>query len=155
LCVGAIAVMLTASCDSMRMSASKYRSERLQRYPSQVSERALQPGDRIKIQIHTRELRPEILAEVLDDRGFVKLPYISLVKIGGLTPSEAEETIEEEYVTREIYKKDGIQIAIVPPISTFTVTGQVHRRGEYESRYCRLLKRPGGRPIMRIRVTAP
>ena len=134
LTAGAFAAILVVAwgCQSGNMSSQSYRSTRLARYPQPPTERTLQNGDRITIYLHTMSLNPEPIVEVIDDAGYVKMPNIGLVRIGGLTAGKAEEFIESNYVNAGIYKKDSIQVAIVPPESMFYVQGYVNRPGPYQ-----------------------
>lgn len=126
------AVAAVSGCQSSGMSSQSYRSARLERYPRPPTERTLQNGDRITIYLHTLSVNSDAMVEVIDEGGYVKMPHIGLVKIGGLTAGKAEELIESTYVTGGIYKKESIQVAIVPPESQFYVQGCVNRPGPYQ-----------------------
>ncbi len=126
------AAALACGCQSGTMSSQQYRSVRMERYPQPPTERSLQGGDRITIYVHIISQNPEAMVEVVDESGYVKMPNIGLVKIGGLTPGKAEELIENTYINNGIYKKDSVQVAIVPPESVFYVQGYVNRPGPYQ-----------------------
>ena len=124
--------MFAGGCSSVNMSTQQYRSARLPKYPAPPSELTLKTGDRIVVRLHTLSAVPLEMTEVIDEQGFIKLPHIGTVKIGDMTTAKAESTIEQTYVDAGIYRKDAIQVAIVPPESEFYVSGYVNKPGTFQ-----------------------
>ncbi len=124
-----VLAMLACGCGSTRISASKFRTSRLVRYPPPPSERTLQAGDRLRIYVHAPT--SEVLDRAIDERGYVTLPHINAVHIGGMPTAAAEEAIRQLYVEKDIYKDGSVHVAIVPPVSEFYVRGQVYRPGGF------------------------
>lgn len=128
----AVSIVLAATgCSSVGVSSQPYRSARLEKVAAQPSEQTLKSGDRIVVRLHTLSMTQQEMTEVIDEQGFVKLPHIGMVKIGDMTTSRAEDSIEQAYVGAGIYRKDAIQVAIVPPASEFYVQGFVRNPGSF------------------------
>ena len=64
--------------------------------------RRLRTGGRVTLHL-TGIPRPEQIQEVVDDLGCVSLPLIGVVKLAGLTTSEAEEKIAKAYIESGYY----------------------------------------------------
>jgi polysaccharide export outer membrane protein len=125
------AVLVLTGCSSTTSMLKDLRTTRLERYPAPPKEQSLQIGDRITIYLYAPP-ENQTLSEVIDGREEVKLPYIGPVRIGGMTAAQAEETIENTYVEKGIYKRDSIHVNVVPPVSEFFVEGCVFHPGKYE-----------------------
>jgi len=62
--------------------------------------------------------------------GYISLPRVSDIKVGGLTRPQAEEAIAASYSA--IYREPEVSLAITLPASkTYTVTGDVDTPGRY------------------------
>ena len=107
------------------------RSQPLNKYPPLPAPRILQIGDRVMI--HLRGIpKPEDLVEVIDDRGNITLPLLTVpVRIGGFTTGKAEAAIVDAYVRAGIYLPDAVNAVVVPPETQFYVTGYVNRPGAF------------------------
>jgi len=83
-----------------------------------------------KVSLHLRGIpSPEEVLEVIDDLGGVSLPLIGVVKLAGLTTSEAEKKITDAYVKSGYYT--SITIIVVPADEEYFVRGEVKREGRY------------------------
>jgi polysaccharide export outer membrane protein len=71
----------------------------------------------------------EEIKDVVDDRGCINLSYIGTIKIAGLTTSEAEEAIEQAYVSKGYYQK--ITVVVVAEEDEYYVRGEVRMPGKY------------------------
>ncbi|TFH17910.1 MAG: hypothetical protein E4H02_01555 [Lentisphaerales bacterium] len=120
-------VVCTAGCGGT--TSSSLRTDRLERYPPPPGEQRLRSGDRITIRL--LGATQNIIEEVIDETGDVKLPYIGSVQIGNLSTDEAENKIERAFVSNGIFKEGAIYVAVVPPASEFFIEGYVHRPGPY------------------------
>lgn len=62
--------------------------------------------------------------------GFISLPRVADVKVGGLTRTDAQKTIADSYSS--IYREPEVSLAVTVPASkTYTVTGDVQTPGRY------------------------
>ena len=127
---------LVSGCDTAGGSSRQYRTSPLARYRSTVptvQERIIQAGERVRIELHTPVMPvPEMLERLLDEKGRVTLPYISIVEIGGMTPVRAAQVIRNKYVAENIYKEGSIHVTVLPQVSEFFVTGQINRPGTFQ-----------------------
>ena len=96
---------------------------------AESASRVLKKGDQVIVFVHGPV--PEEYPEVIDDRGNVSLPLIGSIRVSEMTTSAAEEKIKKLYVDKKFYKKDQINIVIVPPEGEFSVTGHVYRPAKY------------------------
>lgn len=71
----------------------------------------------------------EEIKDVVDDRGCINLSLIGTIKIAGLTTSEAEEAIENAYVSKHYYNK--ITVVVVAEEDEYYVRGEVRAPGKY------------------------
>ena len=108
--------------------------------------RLLRRGDRVLVYLRAIP-EPEDLKDVLDDAGKINLPHIGKVKIGGMTPSQAETLIEQRYIDGGIY--NTITVIMVAQQDEFFVQGEVMRPGKYvltgETTLVQALSEAGGR----------
>lgn len=67
----------------------------------------------------------------IGDDGYLKLPYISKLKVAGLTPSKAERALEALYVSGQIYRSPNITISAdgAKVQREVTVMGEVRAEG--------------------------
>lgn len=82
--------------------------------------------------IYLRGIMPDDkqIEEIVDERGYVTLPYIEDVMAMGLTVSELEREIQRIYIEREIYK--SVSVNVVMPSQTFFVQGEVRQPSRYQ-----------------------
>lgn len=67
----------------------------------------------------------------IGDKGMIKLPYLKPFKLAGLTPSQGQRAIEQQYVKSQVFSDPAVTI-IVDPIKaarTVTVLGEVAAPG--------------------------
>jgi polysaccharide export outer membrane protein len=93
-------------------------------YPS-VPEFQISPGDLISISIFGQTAyAPSIRVDVA---GQVLLPYIGLVKLGGLTITQAELLVANDLQTGGIYRDPQISLQIIEgPSANATIVGEAH-----------------------------
>ncbi|MCF8111933.1 MAG: SLBB domain-containing protein [Desulfobacteraceae bacterium] len=95
------------------------------------AEQVLGPGDLIEVKVFEDE---KLNAEVrISSRGWISLPLLGEVEIGGLTASGAETHIEERYEETYI-KNPHVSIFVKEHYSQrVTVVGEVENPGTYDS----------------------
>ena len=90
--------------------------------------RVLRRDDRLTVSLRAIP-HPEELSEVVDDNGNINLPLIGLFKIEGLNTAEAENQIEQAYITKGFYR--DINVILVAQDDAYFVRGEVARPGKY------------------------
>jgi polysaccharide export outer membrane protein len=66
---------------------------------------------------------------VIDESGYVSLPYLNMVKAAGKSASELERDIRGLYLQRQIYR--DISVNVVLPSQGYYVRGEVKQPGRY------------------------
>ena len=95
---------------------------------STAAEATLRPGDTIEVKLggvpstETQSVGGEYQ---VDGDGFVNMPNIGKVRIGGLSPAAAQTAIESVYRQREIYTHPTIVITIQTQARFVNVGGEV------------------------------
>ena len=69
------------------------------------------------------------IEEIVDERGYITLPYIDDVLAAGRTSSELEREIQRLYIEREIYR--SITVNVVMPSQSYFVQGEVRQPQRY------------------------
>lgn len=93
-----------------------------------VADAVLRPGDQIELKLSgapPTEITSVTGTYTIDGGGYVNLPYISRVKIVGLTPGAAQSTIESVYKARAIYTNPTIVITMLAQSRFVNVGGEV------------------------------
>jgi protein involved in polysaccharide export with SLBB domain len=85
----------------------------------------LRPSDPVLIYLRGILPRDDQIEEIVDERGYVTLPFIDDVMAMGRTVSELEREIQRTYIERQIYK--SITVNVVMPSQTFFVQGEVRQ----------------------------
>lgn len=69
--------------------------------------------------------------DIVDGAGYITLPLINDVRVGGLTTSEAEKLIRETYQNGGFYNKIAVTVVCKDMIQaqTYSVTGETAKRG--------------------------
>ncbi len=82
---------------------------------AQNGELALKTGDRVTITIAgvpDNEIAQISKVYTVADNGTINLPYIREVRAQGMKPSSLQRTIEQTYVTQEIYTRPTVTVSI-------------------------------------------
>jgi polysaccharide export outer membrane protein len=87
----------------------------------------LRPLDPIRISL--RGPTEKDFEEVIDEKGFVNLPYVGRVMAAGKTASELGEDVQRLYVMGEIYKY--VNVNVVAGFQYFYIRGEVKQPGKY------------------------
>ncbi len=83
----------------------------------------LRQGDPVIIYLRGIMPRDDQIEEIVDERGYVTLPYIDDVMAAGRTSSELEREIQRIYVDRQIYRT--VTVNVVMPSQSYFVQGEV------------------------------
>lgn len=93
-----------------------------------VAERApyrLRPGDPVLINLRGLGQRDEKIEEIVDERGYVTLPFIDEVTAAGQTVSDLERIIQKTYIDRKIYRR--INVSVMSAAQSYFVQGEVRQ----------------------------
>ncbi len=66
---------------------------------------------------------------IVDEHGFIKLPYIENIKAEGKTGSELETLIHDSYINQQIYKRITVNVALPNQLQTLYYYVQGELRG--------------------------
>ncbi|MBQ3810165.1 MAG: polysaccharide biosynthesis/export family protein [Kiritimatiellae bacterium] len=94
--------------------------------------RPLRSDDRVTVTLHATALDgPQRHEDIVDGAGYITLPLINDVRVGGLTTSEAEKVIADTYMKNGIYNKIAVTVVCQDMIQeqTYSVTGEMSKRG--------------------------
>lgn len=89
----------------------------------------LRPGDPVLIYLRGILPRDDEVQDIVDEKGYVTLPYIDDVMASGKTVSELERHIQQVYIEREIYR--SVTVNVVMPSQSFFVQGEVRAPQRY------------------------
>ena len=96
--------------------------------PMEVSAYALAKGD--AVQIYLRGIpKPELVEDIIDEAGMVSLPFINEIRAAGLTSSELERAIRDEYLNQQIYRNMTVQVIV--PTRFYYVQGATRGPGRF------------------------
>jgi len=126
--VGAISGSVVASPANAEVAPPPPRAQ--DGMKSQPPPRRLEPSDEIAISLHVSAANSGRIEDVIDELGFVNLPLLNRIKLGGLTTTEAEDFIEKRYVDEKFYR--FINVAVVATARSYYIEGHVLRPGKYE-----------------------
>jgi protein involved in polysaccharide export with SLBB domain len=93
-----------------------------------AGEATLRPGDMIDLKlggVPSTETQTVSAQYQIDGGGFVNMPNIGKVNIGGLSPAAAQAAIENVYKAKEIYTHPTIIITMQPQARFVNVGGEV------------------------------
>jgi polysaccharide export outer membrane protein len=72
---------------------------------------------------------PATMELLVDDQGYIGLPYIDPVLAEGLTVSELQRVIRETYINEKIYRR--ITVNVMLPAQSYFVRGEVRAPGRF------------------------
>jgi polysaccharide export outer membrane protein len=91
----------------------------------------MEAGDKIRVAIQDAD--PPAAEYTIDESGSVSLPLISNIVVRGMTNREAEAAIQNELISRGIFRHPLVTVEAVE-LRPFYVLGEVNRPGEYQFR---------------------
>jgi protein involved in polysaccharide export with SLBB domain len=89
----------------------------------------LRQGDPVVVFLRGIMPKDEQIEEIVDDRGYITMPYIDDVMANGRTSSELERDIQRIYIERKIYR--SVTVNVVMPSQSFFVQGEVRLPQRY------------------------
>ena len=69
------------------------------------------------------------LQDIIDEAGYLNLPYIGAILAAGKTSSQLENEIQKTYLEKQIYK--SITVNVVMPSQSFFVRGEARGPGRF------------------------
>ena len=73
--------------------------------------------------------RSESFEMMVDDQGYIGLPYVSPIRAEGLTASELQRSIRDTYIEERIYRH--ITVNVLLPSQFYFVRGEVRQPGRF------------------------
>ncbi len=89
----------------------------------------LRYGDPVVVFLRGIMPKDDQIEEIVDERGFITLPYIDDVMAAGRTSSELERDIQRIYIERKIFRT--VTVNVVMPSQSFFVQGEVRQPQRY------------------------
>ena len=89
----------------------------------------LRPNDPVVIFLRGILPKDDQIEDIIDEDGFVKMPYLDGVLAAGKTTSQLENEIQRLYIDRQIYKH--ITVNVVMPSQSYFVQGEVKSPGRF------------------------
>ena len=89
----------------------------------------LKPGDPVVIMLRGILPKDDQIEDIIDEQGYVNLPYIGSIRAAGRTSSQLEQEVEREYLAKKIYKT--ITVNVVMPSQSYFVRGEVRQPGRF------------------------
>jgi polysaccharide export outer membrane protein len=89
----------------------------------------LRGGDPVIIFLRGILPKDDELQDIIDEAGYVNLPYIGAVLAAGRTTSQLEAEIQRLYIEKQIYK--SITVNVVVPSQSFFVRGEARTPGRF------------------------
>lgn len=90
----------------------------------------LRPGDPVIINLRGIMPRDEEIECMVDEGGFIKVPYLERIKAAGLSTSQLEDEIERRYVDGKIYRT--ITVGVIMPSKSYFIQGEVKLPGRVQ-----------------------
>lgn len=90
----------------------------------------LRPGDPVVINLRGILPRDEEIECLVDEGGFVKVPYLDRIKAAGLSSSQLEDEIERRYIDGKIYR--SITVGVIMPSQSYFIQGEVKIPGRVQ-----------------------
>jgi len=89
----------------------------------------LKPGDPIAIYLRGIP-REEMIEDIIDENGYINMPFINRVMAADKTSSELEHDIRKKYMDGKIYK--DVTVNVVSAMQSYYVRGEVRSPGRYK-----------------------
>jgi polysaccharide export outer membrane protein len=90
----------------------------------------LKPGDPLTVYLRGILPRDDQIQDVIDESGFINLPYINAVLASGKTTSELEDEIQRRYIDGKIYKQVTVNVVMLS--QGYFVRGEVKQPGRFD-----------------------
>jgi len=92
----------------------------------------LRPGDTVEVRlagVPVEEIQQFSATYTVDDDGMLNLPYIGLVKAGGLQPSDAQQAVQRKLKAEKIFTHPTVTISVQGNTRFVNVGGAVRGPG--------------------------
>ena len=122
---GEVSILEEEGVESPRLTGTRIQ-------PPLLAARApyrLREGDPVIIYLRGIMPKDEQIEEIVDERGYVTLPYIDDVMAAERTSSELEREIQRIYIERQIYRT--VSVNVVMPSQSYFVQGEVRQPQRY------------------------
>lgn len=95
--------------------------------------RPLRVDDRVNVTVISTADGSVHSEDIVDAAGYITLPLVGEVRVGGLTTSEAEKFVADEYRNAGIYNNPTVKVVCPDMIRSLTyfMTGAVGKRGSF------------------------
>ncbi len=149
---GLMVLMLAVSCVPLRKQAyvqddktMRAQQEENMYFIDEPADNQIRPGDELFIKVTSadegqtafndasmdRMYDPSVISYTVDEEGYIKLPYINLIKLGGLTLAEASDRMEEELAQYLYFPSVFVRFVN----NKVTILGEVFNPGVYVFNY--------------------
>ena len=127
--------MPTLQLTAPRSSAGKPRKKRESKSYTQERSRTASTAYRLKpddpIAIYLRGIpREEMIEDIIDEDGYINMPFINRVMAADKTSSELERDIRRKYLEGKIYK--DVTVNVVSAMQSYYVRGEVRTPGRFK-----------------------
>ena len=95
---------------------------------SALADATLRPGDTFDLRIGGvpgEEMSAITSSYTIDGEGYLNLPYLGKLQVGGMTPGQIQSLVERDYIERGIFTHPTITLSIAPSARFVNVGGQV------------------------------
>ena len=89
----------------------------------------LRPGDPVVIFLRGIFPKDDQVEDIIDEEGFINLPYLDGIKAADKTTTQLESEIQRAYISRQIYK--NVSVNVVMPSQSYFVRGELKSPGRY------------------------
>ncbi len=89
----------------------------------------LRGGDPVVIFLRGIFPKDDELQDIIDEAGYLNLPYIGAILAAGKTTSQLESEIQKTYLEKQIYK--SVSVNVVLPSQSFFVRGEARGPGRF------------------------
>ena len=89
----------------------------------------LRGGDPVVIFLRGIFPKDDELQDIIDEAGYLNLPYIGAILAAGKTTSQLESEIQKTYLDKQIYK--SVSVNVVLPSQSFFVRGEARTPGRF------------------------
>ncbi len=149
---GLVFITLAVSCVPLRKTAyvqddktMRAQQEANMYFIEEPTDNRIRPGDELYIKVTSadegqtafndgtmdRMYDPSVISYTVDEKGYIKLPYINRVRLGGLTLVEASDKMEEELAQYLYFPSVFVRFVN----NKVTILGEVFNPGVYVFNY--------------------
>ncbi len=106
---------------------------------AKYEDRPLQQNDEVDVSLHTSaSAAPVNASDIVDIAGFVTLPMVGDIRLGGYTTSEAEKVVQKAYIDGGYFTELNVKVTsptIMKELErSYSITGCVNKKGRFPYR---------------------